>query len=353
LLRTLCAWRKICARLLSRLDPARRATHDPAMTGQHTLTLRAHAKINLCLAVSPPLPADAVDDRGLARGGYHTICSWFAPIDLHDDVTIEALPRGEDSRYTVEWTPDAPRQSPIDWPIEKDLAVRAHRLLEQHTRVGRALPVAMHIRKRIPVGGGLGGGSSDAAAVLVGVNQLFELGLSAADLVEISKALGSDVAFFIDEQNDPGGGDAPRAALVEGFGDRVTRIASPRCGVLLIVPPFGCPTGAVYKAYDRAPRAMRTHEVRALIARAAAGAAIDGGGLFNDLAVPACEVEPRLGELLARFRDRRPPPPPLPPVHITGSGSTMFTLTDDASVAARIRAITPPPEVVVVQTRIV
>lgn len=327
------------------------------MTGPQALTLRAYAKINLCLSVSPPLAADAVDERGRSRGGYHTICSWFAPIELHDEVTIEVLPAGRESRYVVEWAPDAPRKSPIDWPIEKDLAVRAHRLLEQHAR--RDLPVSLRVRKRIPVGGGLGGGSSDAAAVMRGVNRLFGLRLATHELIELSKGLGSDIAFFLDDGvgdqgNSAGEGGVARAALVEGFGDRVTRIASPRCGVLLIVPPFGCATGAVYKAYDRSPRAMRTHEVRALIARAAAGAAIDGAGLFNDLAVPACEVEPRLGELLARLRDRRhtqPHMPPLPPVHVTGSGSTMFALTDDTSIAARIRAITPPPEVEVVQTR--
>src|SRR5262249_32688294 len=157
---------------------------------------------------------------------------------------------GSHSRHVVRWASDAPRTSHIDWPIEKDLAVRAHRLLEQHA--GRPLPLQMTLDKRIPIGGGLGGGSSDAAAMLMAANELFSLGLSPHALASLSTSLGSDIAFFIDEETmhakggSPAGGagaaaagtggaaphagvgvGAPRAAIVTGLGDHIERIHSP------------------------------------------------------------------------------------------------------------------------------
>src|SRR6185295_18407432 len=123
--------------------------------------------VNLALSVGPPLPA------GDPRAGMHPIASWMHAIDLCDEVWITRLVTGA-SRLDIAWADDAPRPSPIDWPSEKDLAFRAHRLLEGDT--GRALPAAIRIAKRIPVGGGLGGGSSDAAATLLALNDLFALG---------------------------------------------------------------------------------------------------------------------------------------------------------------------------------
>lgn len=273
------------------------------MTNPRRITRRAYAKINLALSVGPAEPV------GTANAGMHPITSWMHAIDLFDDVSIEAV-EGQ-SQYEIDWAADAPRPSEIDWPVEKDLVVRAHRLLEE--RAGRALPVKMSVSKRIPVGGGLGGGSSDAAAVFIAVNELFELGFSLSELAQMSAALGSDIAFFID--------DSPaRAAIVSGFGDQIERIAPSESGLVLLLPGFGCATGAVYGSYDAiGPRHLKSEQVES-IARSGSIVPLE---LSNDLAAPAEFVEPKLARL-RREAERAIEVP----VHITGSGSAMFVVTD-------------------------
>lgn len=278
----------------------------------------ARAKINLALSVGPPIPA------GAPKAGYHPIASWMACIDLADELSFTRLEDGRASTFSITLAPDAPRPSPIDWPIETDLAVRAHRLLER--TAGRPLPVACSIRKRIPVGGGLGGGSSDAATTLLALRDLFGLDFSSRDLASLSAQLGSDVAFFIDEH------DPARPALVSGLGDRLERFPVYHSPVLLIIPPMGCPTGPVYKSYDRSPVALREADVLRLITGASKlSPALDPCDLFNDLAGPACQIEPRLSAVIARLRELTPLP-----VHVTGSGSTLFVLPSAPSNAASL-----------------
>lgn len=264
------------------------------------MTRLAPAKVNLALAVGPPRGSD----------GLHPICSWFAPIDLADQLLITRLPEDRLSRYAILWHERALRPTAIDWSISKDLAVRAHLLLEQE--VGRSLPVQLKLTKRIPVGGGLGGGSSNAAAMLLGVRELYELPVSDARLAELALTLGSDVPFFLQ----------PGPAIVAGVGERIDRtpaLASD-AALALLFPSFGCPTGAVYRAFDEAPaRPMRAGEVRAM----ASAARVAEAELFNDLAAPAERVAPDLAELRTRaasIAER--------PVHITGSGSTMFVVCE-------------------------
>lgn len=318
------------------------------------LAARAHAKLNLCLAVAPPEPP------GSPRAGWHRIASWFAAIDLFDDVTVE---RADSTTYERAWADDAPRATPIDWPEESDLACRAHRLLEGV--VGRSLPVRMRLLKRIPTGGGLGGGSSDAAAVLRGVTVLFDLPLSPADLRQHSRRLGSDVAYFIPDTEtdaDPGpdadaggvgvGGAGavghgaraallatPPPALVTGFGDTIAPAARPTGPITLILPDFGCATPAVYRAFDALnPRDFREVEVSRLAdPRRAWSVAGADPLLFNDLSPAADAVEPQLSSIrreLERAGHR---------VHMSGSGSTLFVLGDrpvgapDGASVVRVR----------------
>lgn len=281
--------------------------YDPPMPQPDSLLIRAHAKINLALAVGPPVPPR----------GYHPIASWFTCIGLHDEL---ALSRSADrhSSWIIEWAPDAPRQSPIDWPIDKDLAVRAHRLLE--LAANRDLPVRAKLSKRTPVGAGLGGGSADAAAAFVGLNELFGLGFPRERLRELSTSLGSDIAFLIDDVSIA---HPARPAIVTGFGERIERLAPVRGWVTLIFPPYGCPTGPVYQAFDRAaPGPLREDAVRTLARSAAAD--LTCAALFNDLAGPACAVEPRLGTALHALRTGMSAP-----VYITGSGSTLFAPARD------------------------
>lgn len=287
----------------------------------YSLVVAAHAKINLALAVGPPEPPR----------NFHPIASWFVPIALHDDIRITILKPGSLSSAHVRWAADAPKPSPIDWPIEKDLAVRAHRALEAH--IGRPLPIELSINKRIPVGGGLGGGSSDAAAVFRIVNHHFGLQLSTDDLRELSRSLGSDIAFFL---HDGPLDCPPPAAIVSGLGERIERLPAMKSHrLVLLIPPFGCPTGPVYQAFDALPRQPLDSRRVAALARASH---LDSSALFNDLAPAACAVRPELASILRRLQA-------LPEtVHITGSGSTMFVIAEEARlqlIQAELAALCP------------
>ena len=265
------------------------------------LSTQAPAKLNLALAVGP---AEA--------GRMHPICSWMVTVSLYDDLEVRRLPSDRFSRYAILWHKDAKRRSDIDWSVTKDLAVRAHLALEQ--RMGRPLPVQMKLEKRIPVGGGLGGGSSDAAAMLLAVNELFELGLAPEELAETARTLGSDVPFLVH------GG----SALVEGLGDRLTRHAeTPQLHAVVVFPDASCPTGQVYGLFDETePGPLRRDAVRALTD--AMPQPPQAEAIFNDLAAATVRAAPRLAEELARLSELAERP-----AHVSGSGSSIFVLCDD------------------------
>lgn len=301
------------------------------MSGQDSITRCANAKVNLALAVAPPRESD----------GLHPICSWFVSIDLCDKVTIERLAAGSERRVRIEWAEDALRPSPIDWPVGKDLAARALDLLEREA--GRALPAALHVRKRIPVGAGLGGGSSDAAAALIAGRELFGLEIDDDRLRALGAELGADVPFFLPPQ--PGG-----AALVEGIGEKIERSAPARATLALVAPPYGCNTGAVYRGFDEAiPDRFRERDVRDM----ARSGRVESGRLFNDLAAPAERAAPKLAELRRALRELTGAS-----FHITGSGSGVFAVIeeadDEAQAAHMIEAIgKAAPDHGVVVTRVV
>jgi 4-diphosphocytidyl-2-C-methyl-D-erythritol kinase len=289
----------------------------------------APAKLNLLLSVGAPEPA------GTPRAGWHRVLSWVCCIDLADEVTIDRLPDGQSSRYEITWAEDAPRVEAVDWPIEKDLAVRAHKALE--ARAGCPLPVALRVRKRIPTGAGLGGGSSDAAAVLRSVSELFGLEVPFDDLCATAATLGSDVPYFLDDESP----DAPRPAIVSGFGEGVERTDAVAGEVVLVIPPFKCATQGVYRAFDdlladeqradehqrmlrdlKGPARQwgpREQLVRGRVERMLQAGELDASLLSNDLAKAAFQVEPRLGALsTALSKVTRLD------AHVTGSGSCVF-----------------------------
>ncbi|MFG0256915.1 MAG: 4-(cytidine 5'-diphospho)-2-C-methyl-D-erythritol kinase [Phycisphaerales bacterium JB043] len=281
-----------------------------------TLEREVPAKINLMLAVDKP-----------RADGMHPIASWMCTIELCDHIEIEHRPDSLTSLYAIEWHEEAQKTSEIDWPIAGDLGVRAHRALEEE--VGRELPLRMRVRKRIPVGAGLGGGSSDAAGVLVMMRELFELDVSDARLEEIGRSLGSDVPFFVRMLNENA-----RAALVRGLGEDIEVTPDPvvegsdELHVLLMVPGCECSTGEVYRAFDA--MVGDDHTFRDVeVARASREGVVRPEELFNDLEAPACDIEGRLFsakrhavETLGGF------------VWVTGSGSALYS-----SHSHRVRAL--------------
>lgn len=276
------------------------------------LRLRAFAKLNLALAVAPP-------ERDGPRKGWHRICSWMHAIDLHDDVVVEVDRSLDGPTLDARWADDAPVHAgePLAWPVEKDLAYRAALLLDE------LAPLRITIRKRIPDGGGLGGGSSNAASVLRAGDALLGLNHGPAKLRELAMTLGSDIAFFIGD-TDPTLDAPPRPAIVSGFGETIERLASPadEVEVTLAIPAFGCATAEVYQAFDALhPGPMREAEVRSLAMQSPRVAA-----LFNDLAPAAESVRPELKKLRDGLMHGWEAP-----VHVTGSGSTLFAIGPHAA----------------------
>jgi 4-diphosphocytidyl-2-C-methyl-D-erythritol kinase len=233
-------------------------------------------------------------------------------VDLYDELEVKRLPVDRFSRYAILWHSDARRRSDINWSVTRDLAVRAHLALERHLH--RRLPVQMKLEKRIPVGGGLGGGSSDAAAMLHAVNHLYGLELSVEELAAVGATLGADVPFLV-----RGG-----SAIVEGRGEQVEHHAAlPELSAVLVLAEASCPTAEVYRRFDETPtEALKSQAIRDLPGERASG--ILSERIFNDLASAAMLVSPELEtwmEKVAAIAERR--------ASVSGSGSTLFTLCDD------------------------
>jgi 4-diphosphocytidyl-2-C-methyl-D-erythritol kinase len=275
------------------------------------IAVRAPAKLNLALSVGPA--------TATAAGSMHPICSWMVTVDLFDELAIWRLEPGSLSRYAILWHKEAKRRSNINWSIAKDLAVRAHLALQKH--VGRDLPVQLKLEKRIPAGGGLGGGSSDAAAMLRAVNDLYQLGMSLDELAAIGATIGSDVPFLVH------GG----SAIVGGFGDQLSRHErTPQVHAVIAFPEASCPTARVYGLFDEQGAAsLRADHVLKM----ASNGCVAPDAPFNDLTAAAVQAAPELEDYLAGLAKiaRRP-------AHVSGSGSSLFVLCDDAAHAESLVA---------------
>ncbi len=278
------------------------------MPHPNLLELACPAKVNLALSVGTPR-----DD------GMHPLASWMVAIDFADALTLEKLRHGI-SRFEISPTTDGaatdrtvgPRVS-VDWPVDHDLAYRAHALME--TRIGRALPVDLNIRKVIPAGAGLGGGSSNAAATLVGLNRLFGLGIPHTALIAMGQELGSDVSFLISAILG-----AP-SALVTGFGEQLESVdQTSKLHLVLVFPGFSCPTGPVYAALDRLRHSTACPTPDAKRVRTLAGQPkLTPEAPFNDLTQAAYDVRPELKTIVVNLQEQLSVP-----VHVTGSGSTLY-----------------------------
>ena len=268
------------------------------------IRLAAPAQTNLFLEV----PARRPD-------GFHELDTVFVALELADELELRPLPGGR-IELQVEGGPDVPADS-------TNLAWRAAEALRQVA--GRPeLGAALQLTKRIPAGGGLGGGSSDAAAVLRGLDRLWETGLGAARLHALAAGLGSDVPFFL-----AGGLQRGR-----GRGERLEPLPRPPrpLDLVLVLPGFPCPTPQVYR--ELAPWLPGPEGPRSPAPLLAALAAGDpeavGAELWNRLALPAFARWPRLSELERMLRAR----PGVTGALLSGSGSTLFALCASTDAAA-------------------
>lgn len=269
--------------------------------------LDAPAKINLNLHVGP------------ARAdGYHPLDSLVVRLDFFDRITI-ALREETGLELTCPHLPDTPPQENLAWRAAELMLARAASL-------GRDRPgLTILLDKPIPAGAGLGGGSSDAAAVLAAMNDLLGLDLPPDELARLAATLGSDVPLFL----------GPPAVRMTGRGEILQPIDLPALWVVLMLPDLHCPTGAVYRAFDQAlPRPLPAQ----LTAQELLGPPSTWRGrLVNHLEAPACEVCPPLGPLIETLRAALDMP-----VHLSGSGSSLFVLCDSPAEAGRTARAIPP-----------
>jgi len=255
------------------------------------LTVPAPAKLNLFLHVT-----------GRRGDGYHTLESLFVALDYGDTLMLDRRDDGAIVR-----TRDLPGVA-----VEDDLAVRAARALQRETGTGCGVDLA--VDKRIPQGGGLGGGSSDAATVLLALNRLWQLGLTREALMRIGLTLGADVPFFVF--------GAP--AIARGIGERLTAVSLPPLWVCVLAPPVAVPTAAVFAAPE--------------LTRATPSAKMDvfsEGYGRNDLQAVAVARFPDIAMALARLTERSPS------ARMTGSGGCVFAwFASEAEASAALAAAT-------------
>ncbi len=267
----------------------------------------APAKINLCLAVG-----------GVREDGFHPLATVYQAVALYDEVVLRP---SATTGLTVSGDGVDVSDVPTD---ESNLVLRAVALLADHH--GRELGVSVHVRKRIPVAGGLAGGSTDAAAALVGADALFDLHTGREELLELGARLGSDVPFCI-----LGG-----TAMGSGRGELVTPVMTSGEYWWVVVPDAaGLSTPAVYREFDRlgAGTAIPAPEVpdELLAALRAGDAGRLGMALENDLQPAALSFRPDLGDLLHAGLESS--------AHgalVSGSGPTTVFLCQSAEHASRV-----------------
>jgi 4-diphosphocytidyl-2-C-methyl-D-erythritol kinase len=263
----------------------------------------APAKINLSLRV-----------LGRRSNGFHEIETLMAPISLCDEIKIEQHSGKQKVAFRCD-DPSVPKG-------EDNIVVRAANLFFEKTRITSRISIAL--KKKIPHGAGLGGGSSDAASTLLALNDLFETNLPRKALAKMAEIIGSDVPFFIFQS----------AAVCKGRGELVTptRLRE-QLSVLLLKPEFGVSTQWAYS---------RWRDSRGIPGVSYTAQELDGQMFVNDLELPVFEKFVFLAQLKMWLLKQ----PEVGAALMSGSGSTVFAvIRDDADVdllATRARAELDP-----------
>lgn len=270
------------------------------MKTRQKIRVHAHAKINLYLNVV-----------GKRDDGYHELETIFHSIGLHDDVILR---RRSEKGITVH---SEHSRVPCD---SRNLAYRAAQCISD--AVGGIGGLAIDIHKRIPVAAGLAGGSANAAAVLYGVNQLWELGFTKNALMQLGAQLGADVPFCLH------GG----AALGQGVGDILTPLpALPEVPLLLLNPGIEISTATVFKNLNF-PLTKQKKEVIIIKTHVEKRDIVGiGENLYNLLEVPVFSEHPEIAALKTELSTQAGGYGAL----MSGSGATVFALMQDIAAACQ------------------
>jgi len=250
----------------------------------------APGKLNLMLRV-----------LGRREDGYHLLQSVMRLIDYGDTLTFRVR---EDAVIA--------RLNEVDGvPAEGDLTVRAAQTLQRASGTRQGADITLE--KRLPLGGGLGGGSSDAATALLALNHLWKTGFSRARLLELALGLGADVPFFVQGEN----------ALVEGIGERLRPLALPPAWYLVLCPPVAVPTARIF-AHPDLKRDSKPIKMQRFSAEQAG----------NDLEPVVCQEYPQVAQHLEWLRGAAP-------AWVTGSGACVFAAFESERAAREVRARAP------------
>jgi 4-diphosphocytidyl-2-C-methyl-D-erythritol kinase len=254
----------------------------------------APAKLNLFLHV-----------LGRREDGYHLLQTLFRFVEYGD--RLRFAPRDDSEIVLAKPLPGVPATA--------DLTVRAACRLRAES--GCRKGVTIHLDKRLPLGGGLGGGSSDAATTLLALNHLWKLGFTRERLARIGLELGADVPVFVQGEN----------AFAEGVGEILTPVCLPQAWYLVLTSPVAVPTAAIFRAPD-----LRRDTPRIRLADWQPGAGT------NDLEPVAARLYPQVAEHLAWLRAHADPAQS----RMSGSGACVFTECQSHAEAARLWRKLPP-----------
>lgn len=253
----------------------------------------APAKLNLFLHVT-----------GRRADGYHLLQTAFQLLDHGDSLDFEVRDDAQILRVN-----DIPGV-----PTESDLVIRAAKLLQANAGVQLGANITLH--KKLPMGGGLGGGSSDAATTLIALNHAWQCGLSRIRLMELGLQLGADVPFFIFGQN----------AFAEGIGEKLEAIDTPDSWFVVIEPGVQVPTPAIFSAKE-----LTRDTKPIIIADFSSHSKMEWK---NDLQIVACSLFPEVDaaiKWLKTFGDAR----------MTGSGACVFCAFSDEANADQVLTQVP------------
>ncbi|MEX3930561.1 4-(cytidine 5'-diphospho)-2-C-methyl-D-erythritol kinase [Paraburkholderia phymatum] len=258
----------------------------------------APAKLNLFLHITGRLP-----------NGYHALQTVFQLLDWGDTLHFKLRDDGAITRGT----------EIADVPADTDLTVRAAKLLKDHT--GTRFGVNIEIDKRLPMGAGLGGGSSDAATTLLALNRLWKLDLPRAELQALAVKLGADVPFFIFGKN----------AFAEGIGEELEQVQLPPRHFLVVTPRVHVPTSAIFseKTLTRDTKALTIPD---FLAQHSCNAEWPDSFGRNDMQQAVAGKYAEVAQVLRWFDD-------IAPARMTGSGASVFAAfrSKDEAVAAQAK----------------
>ena len=254
--------------------------------------LRVPAKLNIFLHIT-----------GRRSDGYHLLQTVFRAVNLYDELALTLTTSGDITRSV----------GPENVPVQTDLCVRAAHLLKAHTQYSGGADIALY--KKIPLGAGMGGGSSDAAGVLLGLNQLWQLQLPVVELADLALTLGADVPFFLR------GGDQ----WAEGIGAQLTPITLAPSHYVIVHTAQHCATAELFAAptlkRDCAPISIEQMQSGA-----------DTCNVFEPLVLTRYpEIARAHAWLIAQAGNAR----------LTGSGGAIFARVADHKAALRLKNACP------------